>query len=402
MGELTRAAVADLAGVDEGQVEAFISLGLLAPEADGTLTASDVRRTTILRLLVEAGLPPQAVADAVRAGDFDLDFVDDDAYQRFASFGAETFAEASARTGVPFELLSVVREVTGAPPPRPGDRIRADELPVLEFLELQGRLGFRPAASERLLRAQGDSLRRSAESEAEWWRTEVIGPAIARGGSIRDMSAPDFSEAMARALEGSMVSLYRALQMRAWTANIVAGAEEMLVRTGRLDPRARQPAIVFLDITGYTALTEERGDAAAAELAERLGRIVQRTSVAHGGRPVKHLGDGVMFLFPEPAPAVLASLEMVEEVAAAGLPPAHVGIASGPVIFQEGDYYGGTVNLAARISDYARPGEVLVSSAVVEAAGLPEGSFDEVGPVELKGVSGPVRLFAARAPGSSG
>jgi adenylate cyclase len=190
--------------------------------------------------------------------------------------------------------------------------------------------------------------------------------------------------------------MYHALQMRTWTGNIVAGAEVALQQAGLVEERVRQPAIVFLDITGYTQLTDERGDDAAAQLAEQLGRIVQRTSVAYGGRPVKFLGDGVMFMFPEPGPAVLASLEMVESVAAEGLPPAHVGIAAGSVIFQEGDYYGQTVNLAARISDFARPGEVLVSGTVVDAAGLPEDAFVEVGPVELKGVSSPVRLLAAR------
>ena len=59
----------------------------------------------------------------------------------------------------------------------------------------------------------------------------------------------------------------------------------------------------FLDITGYTRLTQERGDGAAAELAEGLRRLVQRTSIKHGGRPVKWLGDGVMFWFPHPGPA---------------------------------------------------------------------------------------------------
>lgn len=190
--------------------------------------------------------------------------------------------------------------------------------------------------------------------------------------------------------------MYHALQMRTWTANIVAGAELALQRAGLVEDRIREPAIAFLDITGYTQLTQEQGDAAAASLADRLGRLVQRTSIAHGGRPVKHLGDGVMFVFPEPGAAVLAALEMVDDVAAAGLPPAHVGVAAGPVIFQEGDYYGQTVNLAARISDFARPDEVLVSSAVVDAAQLPDGSFVEVGPVALKGVAGPVRLFAAK------
>ena len=87
---------------------------------------------------------------------------------------------------------------------------------------------------------------------------------------------------------------------------------------------------------------------------------------------------------------------MVEGVAAQGLPPARVGIHSGAVIFQEGDYFGRTVNIAARITDYARPGEVLVSQEVLDASAEAPVTFTEIGPVELKGVSGTVRLHAAR------
>ena len=125
----------------------------------------------------------------------------------------------------------------------------------------------------------------------------------------------------------------------------------------------------------------------------------QRTSVKYGGRPVKWLGDGVMFHFPNPGPGVVAALEMVEGVAEAGLPPAHVGLHAGPVIFQEGDYYGQTVNVASRIAEYARPGEVLVSQEVVDASGGTEVAFREIGPVELKGVGGAMRLHAASRPG---
>jgi adenylate cyclase len=151
----------------------------------------------------------------------------------------------------------------------------------------------------------------------------------------------------------------------------------------------------FLDITGYTRLTQERGDMAAAELAGQLGRLVERTSVNYGGRPVKWLGDGVMFWFRDPGPGVIAALDMVAAVASAGLPPAHVGLHAGPVVFQEGDYYGQTVNVASRIADYARPGEVLVSQAVVEASPDTGASFTEIGPVELKGVTGPTLLHSA-------
>src|SRR3954454_20405990 len=109
-----------------------------------------------------------------------------------------------------------------------------------------------------------------------------------------------------------------------------------------------------------------------------------------------------MFFFPNPGPGVAAALEMVAGVADAGLPPAHVGLHAGPVIFQAGDYYGQTVNVASRIAEYARPGEVLVSQDVVDASDGTEVVFREVGPVDLKGVSGALRLHAVSGPGKGG
>ena len=86
-------------------------------------------------------------------------------------------------------------------------------------------------------------------------------------------------------------------------------------------------------------------------------------------------------------------------MAEAGPPPAHVGLHAGPVIFQEGDYYGQTVNVASRIAEYVRPGEVIVSQDVVDASAGAAVAFHEIGPVELKGVSGALRLHAATRPG---
>ena len=157
----------------------------------------------------------------------------------------------------------------------------------------------------------------------------------------------------------------------------------------------RQPAICFLDISGYTRLTQELGDDAAAELASTVARLVQRTSVQHGGKPIKWLGDGVMFHFEDPGPGVRAALEMVSALATEGLPPAHVGLHSGPVLFQQGDYFGQTVNLSARIADYARQGEVLVSAAVADASDERDLRFADIGSVDLKGVSGAVHLLRA-------
>jgi adenylate cyclase len=102
-----------------------------------------------------------------------------------------------------------------------------------------------------------------------------------------------------------------------------------------------------------------------------------------------------MFYFTDPGPGVVAALEMVEGVAEAGLPPAHVGLHAGPVIFQQGDYFGQTVNVASRIAEYARPGEVLVSQEVVEASHVDRVRYTDIGPVELKGVAEAVNLHSA-------
>jgi len=109
-----------------------------------------------------------------------------------------------------------------------------------------------------------------------------------------------------------------------------------------------------------------------------------------------------MFHFPEPAQAVVCGLELVERVPQLGLPLARVGLHTGPVVFQQGDYFGRTVNVAARIGDYARPGEVLVSDAVVATTGdLPGVRYEPVGPVPLKGLAAPVSLYATTRAGVS-
>jgi adenylate cyclase len=91
---------------------------------------------------------------------------------------------------------------------------------------------------------------------------------------------------------------------------------------------------------------------------------------------------------------------MVDAAAAAGLPPARVGVHAGPVLFQEGDYFGRTVNLASRIADVAAPGQVVVTGEVVEISSGANVTFDDIGPVELKGVGEAVRLFTASLDGT--
>ena len=158
-----------------------------------------------------------------------------------------------------------------------------------------------------------------------------------------------------------------------------------------------------MDLSGFTRLTETQGDHAAAELAASLAELVQDAAHRHGGEPVKLLGDGVMFHFGAPPSAVACALELVEGARDAGLPPAHVGIHSGPVVYRDGDYFGRTVNLAARIADKAGPGDVFVSQATVEVCVDADNvTFEPAGKFELKGIAEPMDLSRARRAESPG
>ena len=199
-------------------------------------------------------------------------------------------------------------------------------------------------------------------------------------------------------MDRGLLSMYHRHQEHVWLGNLVERIEGALEEMGLMDRLARPPAMCFLDLVGYTRLTEEEGDQAAAELAASLAGVVQGVSLHHGGRAVKWLGDGVMFFFPDPGEGVRSALEMVDETSAAGLPPAHVGLHAGPVVQQDGDYFGRTVNLASRIAGQAGQGEVLVSEEVVASAGQVEGArFEDAGLAELKNVARPVRLWRATA-----
>jgi adenylate cyclase len=347
--------------------------------------------------LERGGVPLDGMAAAVRDGALSFTFLDVTAFDRFPGVSGTTFQQLSERTGIPLELLMVVREAVGLAEPRPEELVREDELSIVAAIELQLSKGFRPVVIERWLRVCADSLRRIADTETDWWHTEVELPLLQGGMTEGEMleAQADLGSRMAPLSEQALLAIYHGQQEHAWSKGFVEHVEGALERAGLYSRLHHPPAVCFLDITGYTRLTEERGDEAAADVAARLATLVRRFSQEHGGQPLKWLGDGVMFYFRDPGNGVLAALEMVEGVATYAIPPAHVGIHAGPVVFQEGDYFGRTVNIASRIAEYARPGEVLVSQEVVDAIDGGPVTFTEIGPVELKGVSGTLRLHTA-------
>jgi len=122
---------------------------------------------------------------------------------------------------------------------------------------------------------------------------------------------------------------------------------------------------------------------------------VNEVASRHKGHVVKMLGDGVHFHFEDPNDAVMASLEIVDTVRPAGLPPAHVGVNAGPMIYEEGDYFGRTVNIAARIASQAGPDRVFLGEDVLDHIEPNGFRVVEAGAFELKGIDKPLTLYEA-------
>ncbi len=158
--------------------------------------------------------------------------------------------------------------------------------------------------------------------------------------------------------------------------------------------------IVFTDLVGFTAYTDACGDTAALALLDRQTALANEVVTAAEGRVVKELGDGLMLWFATPRPAVEATIELrhqIEHARRAGAFDLAVryGMHHGEVQVRANDYVGRTVNIAARVTDLAAPGELLVSDHVLAGIGetLPAATFRDVGPTRIRGVAAPIWLY---------
>ena len=400
MNGLSASELADLAGVTEAEVQRLVELGILvARDRDQPFLAADAQKVRLATACEQAGLPMAAIAAAVQQGRLSFAFLEAAPYRRWAVRSGRTYRQVSQETGIPLELLGSFLEAIGFARMAPDELIREDELEVVPLLQRGLATGILDQLwSTRVGRGFAEGLRLIARVEEEVWQARFMAPLLASGANQQTARerAAQLSIDFLPLVDTALLAAYRRQQELAWIEDMVEDIETALEETGGLGRPGRVPAMCFLDLVGYTRLTEEHGDQAAAGLAETLAVLVDRSSREHGGVPVKWLGDGVMVHFRDPAGAVLAALGMVEEFPQAGLPPAHVGVAAGPVVVQGGDYFGRTVNLAARIAAYASASRVLVSERVVEGA-PPQGvTFAEEGQVQLEGFAHPVRLLEAR------
>jgi adenylate cyclase len=155
-------------------------------------------------------------------------------------------------------------------------------------------------------------------------------------------------------------------------------------------------AVAFTDLEGFTRYTAREGDEAASQLLAEHHRTMGPIVRSRGGRIVKRLGDGLLLTFPEPEAAVLACLELVAN------PPeplrVRAGVHLGEIVVSMDDVIGHVVNVAARVAESAKGGEVLVTGDVKSAVGTPHGFV--FGPARrrtFKGLGESVPVSKARA-----
>jgi adenylate cyclase len=187
--------------------------------------------------------------------------------------------------------------------------------------------------------------------------------------------------------------LFMHLRHQLETEAVTAGE----LAAGSALPGARQVAVAFADLVGFTRLGEVVPPEDLEQLANRLADRARDVAVPPV-RFIKTIGDAVMFVCTDPAPLLDAVLKLVEATDTDDdFPRLRAGVASGTAVSRAGDWFGSPVNLASRVTGVARPGAVLAAESVREALADTGGfSWSFAGPRHLKGIKDEVKLFRAR------
>ncbi len=398
MARISGAELARRAGTTLSQVNRLVELEILAHDGGDMFGLPDIQRVRLIRALDDAGISPESLARAIAEGHLSLGFVDT-MWPEPPALTERTFRSVASELGFEPDALVRLYSMWGLPRPSPDDSVREDDAAIFaDFGVSIPADALNELTMMRSARTLGESLRKVADTARSFFNTYFEEPALKNGMSrqqIIDLLA-QVNSFMGPSLDRWVLWLLHRHSEHNQTEYIVEHVEMAVDESSAGEPRAhKSSAIVFFDLTGYTQLTEERGDAAAADFALRLAELVQEVAARYNGRPVKLLGDGVMLHFADSSDAVMCAFELVERTLEAGLPPAHVGVNAGPVIVRDGDYFGRTVNIASRIADYARPYEICVTPEVKDATQSEPIDYEEIGPVVLQGLRDKVTLFLA-------
>jgi adenylate cyclase len=389
--------LAERAGAPVERLERLVELGILAPaDTEEPFRSGDILRVRAVTALEGTGVQPEQIAAAMKAGELSFGYLD--YVLQPPPVMDRTYSEVADNLAIPFDLVERVFLAFGLPQPLPDEQAREDDEAILRGLKT-----FLDAVDEvdvlGTARLFGDALRRLAEYQLHLFHTRVeerFRKAGVPDALVLDTALKEVGVHTSPLGELFAAWLYRRHSETFTVEHRVLHGEDDLERAGiHRRAAADPPAIVFLDISGYTRLTEELGDEASAAMPMRLATLVEDAASRYSGRTVKWIGDGVELYFRRPVDAVRCSLELRDRIPEADLPGTHVGINAGRVVYENGDFYGRRVNIAARIAAHAEQGQVLVSEDVVSHGSSDDIRFRRVGPVSFKGVFRDVVIYEA-------
>ena len=306
-------------------------------------------------------------------------------------------SEIAERVGLPLEQLLESRQALGLPVTDPDAPVFGEE--ELEFAENSREFlaaGFPFEETLEVQRVLGRGMARYAEALRALFAQTFLKP-----GDSEVELARRFATVAEGLLpqSGPWLGHVLALHLRQLIRNDMVGLEERML--GKV-PDTFETAVVFADLVGFTELGETVPVAELGGLAGRLSRLAGEV-VEPPVRVVKLIGDAVMLVSPDARAAVDTAIELVELAEREeNFPQLRAGVAYGPAVNRWGDWFGGTVNLASRLTERARPGSVLVTEPVYDAAGEDAFDWSAAGEKRLKGLSSPVNAYRARRLGHNG
>jgi adenylate cyclase len=361
----------------------FADEGLL----DGLEGKERQARERLLHRLSEDGFSDEELAQAVREQRLALLPVD-----RVLG-GAYTATEVEDKTGLPAEMMVRIRRQHGLPEVDVNDRAFVDD-DVEAARAIKGFLdaGFDEERVAEVTRVLGEGMARLAATI-----TTAFVETFLKAGDTEEEVADRFAalaEQLTPAVEPILVAAFKE-HLRDSVERGVLGREELQAGDAA---GSQELAVCFADLVGFTRLG---GEIAGEELGSLAGKLAQlAASVTEAPvRLIKTIGDAAMFVSPEPGPLVDVALALVDGAEEQDLPSLRAGIAYGPAFQRAGDYYGHSVNLASRVTGIARPGSVLCTQEVRDAAGDDRIEWSSAGRHRLKGVPGHPTLYRARRVG---
>ncbi len=362
------------------------------PVKRGRWTTAAAAQARVVARLRERGHSLESLRRAVRDGRLAFGYVEDLLPGRRER--AVGRAEAAERTGLEEELIERVMTLLGTPTALEGT-LNEQDVAAVEHLAAVLGAGLPLVAMLQLVRVYAQSIRKIAEAEVRLFHLYVHEPLIRQGVDALEMA--EEMEGLAKELlplTSPLMEYIHQRYLRFYIEQDVVG--HMEVDFGGMRQMGRvQMAFCFVDLTGFVRYTEGEGDDEALDLVERFVETVEATLPADA-LIVKTIGDEVMIVSPDPV--------MLTEWAVGFLtlfserPQPRVGLHYGRAVYRDGDYFGTEVNLTHRVVARALGGEVMVTTAVLDAIGGSEHlEFNPIGRVELKGFPHPVELYTARA-----